>query len=568
MAGQGRKQGQKRGIATKFLLVAAGLMLVMMVVLNLIMLAGAYKLQDEQWQVFITTLEAERVQQETLLREGLLQKGESLSHLISRTASGLIGRFEFAPLKDMAEDAVSDPEIAAVVIRGLDGSDLAAVRQAQTAITLEAPINDSFFKDDVIGSVEMHLDESGIRQSIAALGERIETLEREAGAAMREFGLKLAVGIMAAALLVVLIMCGALYLAVNRYIIAPMSAVVAGIDESAEQVAAASADLSSTSTQLADSASRQAASLEQTSASLDEISTMTRQNADNADQCDSLMREVNSVVEKASHSMEAQTLAMAEITKASEETSKIIKTIDEIAFQTNLLALNAAVEAARAGEAGAGFAVVADEVRNLAMRAAEAASSTASLIEGTVLKVRSGEELLQQTNANFSQVAEQATKAGTLVAEIATASREQSNGIGQVNQAITDIEQITQHIAANSQEAASASAQLSALGAHMHKLLEEIGAEGGGAGSGKKPASGRTVAGKAPRATTAAQSDRPRLPAPSPAATRSAVKSSAKPATGDAASARSKAAPSKKQEPAKSNAKEVIPFDEDDFEDF
>jgi len=143
--------------------------------------------------------------------------------------------------------------------------------------------------------------------------------------------------------------------------------------------------------------------MEETSASLEEISTMTRQNAENATHANGLMRGAKQIFDNASGSMNQLTASMEEISRASEETSKIIKTIDEIAFQTNLLALNAAVEAARAGEAGAGFAVVADEVRNLAIRAAEAARNTASLIDGTTRKVKDGSEVVTETNGIFDK---------------------------------------------------------------------------------------------------------------------------------------------------------------------
>jgi methyl-accepting chemotaxis protein len=149
------------------------------------------------------------------------------------------------------------------------------------------------------------------------------------------------------------------------------------------------------------------------------------------------------------------TTSMQDISKASEETQKIIKNIDEIAFQTNLLALNAAVEAARAGEAGAGFAVVASEVRNLAMRAANAARSTADLIEGSVKRIKTGSEMVKQTSEGFGSVANKASKVGELLAEIAAASKEQAQGIDQVNQAVAQMNELTQKNAAQAEELAS-----------------------------------------------------------------------------------------------------------------
>jgi methyl-accepting chemotaxis protein len=162
------------------------------------------------------------------------------------------------------------------------------------------------------------------------------------------------------------------------------------------------------------------------------------------------------------------------ISAASDETAKIIKTIDEIAFQTNLLALNAAVEAARAGEAGAGFAVVADEVRNLAMRAAEAAKNTAGLIEGTVQKVHSGAELVSRTAEAFGEVSQSTVKVGELVGEIAAASSEQAQGIDQVNKAVSDMEKLTQRLAASAEESASASEEMSAQAKSMKTYVYDL----------------------------------------------------------------------------------------------
>jgi methyl-accepting chemotaxis protein len=179
--------------------------------------------------------------------------------------------------------------------------------------------------------------------------------------------------------------------------------------------------------------------------------------------------------------MDKLTTSMGEISRASEETSKIIKIIDEIAFQTNLLALNAAVEAARAGEAGAGFAVVADEVRNLAMRAAEAAKNTSGLIEGTVKRIKEGSELVEKTDGGFRQVAEIVSKSGELIGEISAASSEQAQGIEQVNKAVSDMGKVVQQNASNAEESASASEEMSAQAQRLKEFVAELVALVGGA---------------------------------------------------------------------------------------
>ncbi len=261
---------------------------------------------------------------------------------------------------------------------------------------------------------------------------------------------------------------------IARGISQTLTRISVGLNEGAGQVASASGQVASSSQSMAEGASQQAASIEETSSSMEEMSSMTKRNSENALSADALMKDANQVVQTANASMGQLTQSMQEISKASEETSKIIKTIDEIAFQTNLLALNAAVEAARAGEAGAGFAVVADEVRNLAMRAAAAAKDTAQLIEGTVKKVNDGSHLVSTTNEAFMKVAESSGKVGTLVAEIAQASKEQSNGIDQVNIAITEMDKVVQQNAANAEESASAAEEMSAQAEQLKEYVDEL----------------------------------------------------------------------------------------------
>jgi len=223
---------------------------------------------------------------------------------------------------------------------------------------------------------------------------------------------------------------------------------------------------------------------------------------------------------------------MGKIKTSSDETAKIIKTIDEIAFQTNLLALNAAVEAARAGEAGAGFAVVADEVRNLAMRAAEAAKNTSALIEGSVKQIQEGTGYVNRTNESFTRVSESSKKVGELISEIAAASKEQAEGIQQVNQAVSEMDKVVQSNAANAEESAAAAEEMSAQAEEMNSVVTNLGTLIYGSGNGN-----RTVVN--PHSTRpAAGIPRPALPKNKPAARKSA------------------------------GLEKMIPFDEKDFADF
>ena len=221
---------------------------------------------------------------------------------------------------------------------------------------------------------------------------------------------------------------------------------------------------------LSEAASEQAASIEETSSSLEEMSSMTKQNAENADQANTLITGNNQLMDKTSISMTELTQSMKDIAASSEQTQKIIKTIDEIAFQTNLLALNAAVEAARAGEAGAGFAVVADEVRNLAMRAAEAARNTSALIEDIVKKIQGGVGVVTLTNQNFGEATRNSGKVRDLIAEMAAATREQAQGLEQVNQAVAEMNKVTQQNAAGAEELASIMAMFK-TGQNGHRRL-------------------------------------------------------------------------------------------------
>jgi methyl-accepting chemotaxis protein len=260
----------------------------------------------------------------------------------------------------------------------------------------------------------------------------------------------------------------------TRSITRPISEVVGGLTEAAEQLFSTSDQVSKASQALAEGASEQAAGLEETASSMEEMASMTKTNAANATQANNRMLETTQVVEEANKAMGELNESIMEISTASQETGKIIKTIDEIAFQTNLLALNAAVEAARAGEAGAGFAVVANEVRNLAMRAAEAAKNTSMMIEDTVNKINKGSDIVVKTNGAFSKVASGSKIAGELVGDIASASDEQAQGIDQVSKAISEMDQVVQQNASSSEEMAATSEEMSSQAKQMRVYIDEM----------------------------------------------------------------------------------------------
>ncbi len=260
----------------------------------------------------------------------------------------------------------------------------------------------------------------------------------------------------------------------------PIRGVAEGLTEGAEQVSSASEQISRASQQVAQGANEQASGIEETSSSLEEIASMTKQNASNAEEANRLMGEVSHLVNTGQESMNRLGKAIEEIKRSSDSTSKIIKTIDEIAFQTNLLALNAAVEAARAGDAGKGFAVVAEEVRNLAQRAGEAARNTANLIEGSIKNSDQGVSVATETTKALKEVTGSVQKISSLISEIAAASKEQSQGIEQVATAVAQMNQVTQASAANAEESASASEALNAQVEQVNGMIQDLLAVVGG----------------------------------------------------------------------------------------
>ena len=367
----------------------------------------------------------------------------------------------------------------------------------------------------------------------------------QTGAERAAAALAVSSNVMIIGLIIAIVVGIGLSIIITRSIVGPIARVIEGLSSGAEQVTSASGQVSSASQQLAQGASEQASSLEESSAALEEMASMTRQNADNAGKADSMMGESKKVVGEGAKAVDQVSKAIAEIKQSAGQTAKIIKTIDEIAFQTNLLALNAAVEAARAGEAGKGFAVVAEEVRNLARRAAEAARTTSELIETSQKQADSSVAVVDNLTKTFVGIEESSGKVAILVSEIAAASKEQAQGIEQVNTGVAEMDKVVQQNAANAEESASASEELSSQAQELNAMVEELQSIVGGAGTGQRPAT-RSAARPTARHHLAAT--------PSP---RSAAKRPAAPK-----------APTRQIAARSARVEEVIPLDDDDLSQF
>lgn len=250
-----------------------------------------------------------------------------------------------------------------------------------------------------------------------------------------------------------------------------LSEIFGQVSESANFINNSSQEIAGGNNNLSQRAEQQAANLQETAASMEELTSTVKNNADNAQQANRVANNAGELAEKGGNVVKAAVSAMREINESSNKIADIIGVIDEIAFQTNLLALNASVEAARAGEQGRGFSVVATEVRNLAQRSATAARESKELIQNSVQKVRAGTEYVNETGKALSEIVAGVKKVGEIVAEIAAASVEQSAGIAQVNQAVSQMDEITQQNAALAEEASAASVSMSDLSTNMVELL-------------------------------------------------------------------------------------------------
>ncbi|MCE2884228.1 MAG: methyl-accepting chemotaxis protein [Planctomycetaceae bacterium] len=259
----------------------------------------------------------------------------------------------------------------------------------------------------------------------------------------------------------------------NKFV-GKLEGILGDIRKGASEIDAGSAQVSSTSQSVASGASQQAASLEEISASLEEMNAMTERNAQNAGTAVTRSDDARVRADQCKEQMVRMSEAMGAIKQSSDSIAKVLKVIDEIAFQTNLLALNAAVEAARAGEAGKGFAVVAEEVRNLAGRSAQAARETAAMIEQSTARADRAVAICGEVDTSLRTIVDGTREVNELLAQIASASREQAQGIGQINTGVAELDKVTQQNAGNSEELAAASEETAAQVASLKQVVAQF----------------------------------------------------------------------------------------------
>lgn len=327
---------------------------------------------------------------------------------------------------------------------------------------------------DFYGMLFVEFDKERILSSIKEQQQRIEEAEQDTqtmaqSVLTKSFHNSLIIGS------VFLVVTATLIVPIVKHsVIAPMKKAIAANQQISDYLTLAAKQFTATSQTIADGASEQASSFEETSSSLTEITSMTQKNSENADHANTLASQAQEVAINGSESIRKMNETMQEIRKSADTTSKVIKVIDEIAFQTNLLALNAAVEAARAGEAGKGFAVVAEEVRNLAMRSAEAAKETENMIATSIKEAQNGVEITEAVSQTLTSITEHVTKTAQLVNEISIASKEQSQGIENVNTAISQVDVITQRNAANAEESAGSARELDTQADQLDQTVKEL----------------------------------------------------------------------------------------------
>ncbi len=450
-----------------------------LIVFVLLAIAGIALLRFESGLIEYIVTEYTRKMEKSVEEQGKIQ-GKSFMDALAVNAEIVAGvsaeylyNMEEGRLKTSLRYLINIPEIQAVKVLDANDRPFVAIWKAPEISMGEAipkKLNfdenqsfqaDAYYEEEKMGKIRIYYTDALMIKNLRRLTEKGRA---EISAFQKVLNKRIYKALLvqtAAIIIIVTVLIIAISVCLRIIAIRPVKQIIEVLEVSSEKFGRAFGSILAGSQLLARRTSEQTTAIDEITSSMRENFGMLTQNAENANQVSHFVEQVNRLFENASSSMTELTRSMEDISKASQETYKIVKTIDGIAFQTNLLALNAAIESARAGQAGAGFAVVADEIRRLAMRVSVEAKNTSALIEDTVSQIRNGATLLTKTNETFKELAGRSTEISGLIREIASASDEQTRRLEQINNATVKINRITRENAASAKESADSALEMS-----------------------------------------------------------------------------------------------------------
>lgn len=477
---------QKISLLGKLLSTLFLAILTMMTVITVIISQQTQTQQKEQLNAFLHTLESQKKHDHQLLEKSLKQKAVSLADIASQNAATFIQNFDNESLANLARDAETDPDITFINFFDPADEPIIELRTGDSDLVIQKEI---IANDENLGTVKIGLSMASIDRDMKTVAERISSniakISEQTSASTRTLILTLSV----AAFLGINIIMGMIHLLLKKVMEKPVIQIISELRSRFAQGFLLAQSVSDSSVQLSSGTTEQAASIQETSASLEEMAAMVNTSAENCSILNRLANDFTGIVSSSETSMNTVNDSFAEIIATSEEMSKIVKSIQEIAFQTNLLALNAAVEAARAGEAGAGFAVVAEEVRTLAMRSSEAVTSTAELIEKNSSNIKQGVTSVQEATDVFEKLVDGSQKINQLTSEIDEVSHQQAKGVDQLTRAMSSIDEVVQHAAASAEEYSGMSAELIGQNEEMELEVTRLDTLVRGGQAGNQPQS-------------------------------------------------------------------------------
>jgi methyl-accepting chemotaxis protein len=459
-------------ITTKFLLAISLGILIIQTGNTLMCMTLSKQGQDRQAEQLTVLLNDIQSEQHDSHQEMLNSKRQAIADVLAETAALHILNNDTQALEALAKKTMLDQDFAIVYFIDKQGGALS--KRVSTTDEVDITAHKIMYKGKQLGSLEIGLTSARLDNFNARITDRIASMVADTHDTNRSASMKMRLWSIVVNLVGLLAIAGFTGTLLSRIITTPITDLVDRLSNSSIQVANSAAHASATSDLLSEGTISQASALQETSASLEDLAARTRQSAADAVETSQQTNQAHEAAESGREAMKRMAGAIQKIKTSSDQTSAIIKTIDEIAFQTNLLALNAAVEAARAGDAGKGFAVVAEEVRNLAQRSAEAAKNTNKLIDESQINAQHGVDVAAEVSHILDEISESVQGAAGLVNNMSLSTSEQSVGIEQINGAVTKIDQVTQSNSASSEESAAASKEMSMLAGDLNAMVGEL----------------------------------------------------------------------------------------------